>query len=539
MGSLLFYTIAIAGTSGIFFRSFFDTGYAGTVFCVVVASVSLCAWFTLTDKTNYRTPLFLSFLALMSCGLGMLRMHIAEETVSPLQKYAGEQVVLIGQVVREPEIRPTTLHLSLRVSGDEGFSDDIVLVSLDKYLEGLSTLSYGDIVSVSGLLSLPEPFVTDSGRSFDYRGYLKAQGISYTVSYAEAAIIEEEEGTLFGYLFAGKSRFLHALRESIPDPYVGLGEGVLLGVKQALPPDLEETFRQSGIIHIVVLSGYNIMIVVSCVMYVLSHLFFPKTRMIIGISIVILFAICVGLSATVVRASVMALLLLLAQGFGRRYVILRALTCAGVGMLLLNPYLLVYDPGFQLSFIATLGLILCAPYIESKLSRIPGLFGVREFLTATLATQLCVLPLLLYHTGQFSVVSVAVNVLVLPMVPVAMMLTFLTGVLTLLSETLGFIVGYGAYISLGYIINVAELSVRIPFSTFTIGTFPFVVVVGLYAVLAIWVYAINTYRIIVPKPKDTQSGVVNEYADWVIETVPTKNTGVVVETRNDSTFPFR
>ena len=132
-------------------------------------------------------------------------------------------------------------------------------------------------------------------------------------------------------------------------------------MKRALGKDLEEVFRTVGIIHIVVLSGYNIMIVADAIMRVLALFFFPRTRLIIGVGTIALFAILVGLSATVVRASMMAALVLIARGTGRQYAVLRALAFAGTVMLLINPYLLVYDPVFQLSFLATLGLILLSP----------------------------------------------------------------------------------------------------------------------------------------------------------------------------------
>jgi competence protein ComEC len=287
---------------------------------------------------------------------------------------------------------------------------------------------------------------------------------------------------------------------------------VLLGVKRALGEDLERTFRETGIIHIVVLSGYNVMIVVSALTYLLTFLFFPRTRMIIGISAIFTFALLVGLSATVVRACIMAVLLLIAQTTGRTYAVLRALVLAGVVMLLTNPYLLVHDPGFQLSFLATLGLILLSPYIEKRLTRIPETLGVRGFVTATLATQLFVLPLLLYHTGLFSVVSIFVNVLVLPMVPVAMLLTFLTGTLGMVSHTLGILVGFLAHVSLAYIIKVAELFGAFLLASFSAPAFPFWVVVLAYGAMAVGI--VYFFR------KDGEvkaTQVENDYEGWVIE----------------------
>ena len=155
-----------------------------------------------------------------------------------------------------------------------------------------------------------------------------------------------------------------------------------------------------------------------------------------------MFALIVGLSATVVRASVMACILLIAQAYGRTYDVLRALLFAGVVMIAINPFLLLYDIGFQFSFMATVGLILVAPQFESFVSDGFSKLGFRDFFIATVATQIAVLPLLLYHIGEVSLIAVVVNVLVLPAVPFAMLTTFLAGVTALISEPIALLFAF-------------------------------------------------------------------------------------------------
>jgi len=333
-------------------------------------------------------------------------------------------------------------------------------------------------------------------------------------------------------LFVWKKKFMDSLELILPSPHSGLGEGILLGVKRALGEDLEEAFRKTGIIHIVVLSGYNILIVVSAMMYILAYFCRPKTRMVFGLAWIVSFALLVGLSATVLRASLMAALLLVAQATGRNYAVLRALMLAGVMMLLLNPYLLVYDIGFQLSFMATLGLILFSEYIEKRLTFMPDIIGLRGIATATIATQIVVLPLLLYHTGMLSIVSLVVNILVLPMVPVAMLLTFLTGILAMVSQTLGSLVGFLAYGSLNYIIKIAEFFGNLPLSAKTIDAFPFWIVVVAYALIAVW------YIIKVKDDNYEVEGVEvqNDYDGWTIEEEKSPETR---SASGDSSLPFR
>jgi competence protein ComEC len=463
-------------------------------------------------------------------------MHYADTTPSLLTQHVNQNVSLTARIVREPEVRETMLNLYVEPKVSSSTLDELVLVTVDRLSYASSDISYGDTVRIEGVLAQPEAFETDGGRVFDYAGYLKARGVSYVVSRAKLEMLVQEKGTFFGYLFYSKKQFQEALEYSIPEPYAGLGEGVLLGVKRALGEDLEDAFRRTGIIHIVVLSGYNIMIVVECIMFVLSFFFFPRTRMMIGIGVISLFALLVGLSATVVRAALMATLLIIARTTGRTYAVLRALVFAGVGMLILNPYLLVHDPGFQLSFIATLGLILLAPHIEVHLTRIPEMLGMRKIITATVATQIFVLPFLLYQMGTLSIVSIFVNALVLPMVPFAMLLTFLTSLTGLMFPLLGYGIGFLAYLSLYYIIGIAKIFDSLPFAAVTTPSFPFWIVIVVYVLYTgVLIHLYNREKNIKPHTEE------EDFEGWTFEDDETpealRASGKIVP--KPTPFPFR
>jgi competence protein ComEC len=537
MPSLLFYTACLGFFGGVFLQSVFYFDSVLTFFLLMVG----CALYggeRILNSSGVRNYVVDTLsLAFCAVSLGMFLMHHEATYVSPLQDYEGETVSIVAQVIREPDVRERDIQLYMRPLGDDLYSKEVLLVSVNRYGFEEGQLSYGDILEVRGKVTKPEAFQTDTGRFFDYPGYLKSRGVSYQVPFAKAGIIEEEEGTSLGYLFRGKQEFVSVIEHTLPEPHAGLGEGMLLGIKRALGKDLEETFRETGIIHIVVLSGYNIMIVVECLLFALSFFFFPRTRMILGIVAIILFVLLVGPSATVVRASVMAGLLLIARGTGRMYTALRALMLAGIIMVIHNPYLLAYDPGFQLSFLATLGLILFSPHVEKRLSIIPEMVGLRTVATATIATQIAVLPLLLYQMGMVSLVSIFVNILVLPMVPIAMGLTFLTGVMGFISEIIGTAVGFITYISLEYIIIIAEFFGAFSFASVSVASIPFWAVFGMYGAITI-VYIVVAKRDSVVID-DSVDEIENEYAGWIIEEEKEKP---VSELRNNSSvgpFPFR
>ncbi len=475
MSSFLLYGVVAGFAFGIFSRTLLQFGLPEVIWILVISFVLGLVW-----RRGGAAPSSLYFLCasifLLCFGLGALRMEYAtwNENNPELQKFVGTTFNGEGVIIREPEARGNMLRLYV------ASEDEIFLVSTSN----AQKLSYGDRVLFTGMLQQPASFETEFGRTFNYPGYLHARDVSYAVSFAEVEIQAEGEGNPFiTLLFQFKEAFIVRLEKAIPSPHVDLSEGLLLGVKQALGEKYEEAFQKTGITHIVVLSGYNLMLVTVFVMYVFSFFLPYRLRLVCGLCAITAFALLVGLSSTVLRASIMAGLILIAKLTGRTYDVVRGLLMAGTLMLLFNPYLLVYDVGFQLSFVATLGLILLSPTLEKYFTFMPQAIGLREFLIATVAAQIFVLPILLYQIGQFSVVSIIVNVLVLPMVPLAMLLSFAAGITGFVSFFVSQMFGYAAYWCLSYILGIAVFFGSLPFASFVVPAFSFVFVIGAYGLI--------------------------------------------------------
>lgn len=482
MSNLFFYTSVTAFVWGVALGTFLTVAHVYVWWLVSMGIVLICIGVG-RRRVSAATTVLLGGVALLLLAAGMLRVGAFENSIqSQTHTATGSDEVLKGVVIREPERREKTTHVYIQTHGD------IILAYVDRYV----TVAYGDRVAVVGQVQQPEAFTTDLGRTFDYAGYLAAKGVSSVLYYPTLTVQEVGKGNIFfEKIYQVKDAFRQKIQQSIVAPQSALGEGLLLGVNGVLGEQWEEVFRKVGIIHIVVLSGYNIMLVIVFVQYVLSYVLPYKARLVFGFGAIVAFAILVGLSATVVRASVMASILLLLQFSGSTYNVLRGLFLAGVLMLLWNPLLLIYDPGFQLSFLATLGLIVLAPYIEKWVRFVPTVLGVREFLVATLATQLFVLPFLLYQIGEFSVVAVLVNVLVLPMVPVAMLLTFFTGLAGFISPVAAVLFGALAQVSLTYILRIAQLFAEVPYAAFVVPPFSFWLVLLGYVLIGYWVYRLD------------------------------------------------
>lgn len=476
MSGFSFYAGIFGFCLGILGHEFLGFDLLISVWTLLLALAVALVW--RKNRLSIFTPFILALCILfLFLSFGIVRTEFADwYGVSNFpDSEVNQEVSLTGVIVREVDRREKTQHLYIS-DGAEKF-----LVITDRF----SDFSYGDEVVVKGILKQPEAFATDLGRTFNYPGYLKTQGVNLMFIYPEVDKLSTGNGNyVLATLLSFKQAFMSKIESLIAEPAVGLGEGLLLGVKRALGDELELIFRRTGIIHIVVLSGYNVSLVILFVMYILAYILPYRARLLVGMLAIVAFCLLVGLSATVLRAGLMASLILLARFTGRTNSVMRGLMLAGFLMLLINPYSLAYDVGFQLSFLATMALILLAKKIESICGFMPETLKLREFFVATLTTQLFVLPLLLYQIGEFSLVSLIVNVLVLPMVAPAMLLTFLTGMIGFVSLSLAWPFAWLAQLSLEYILAVARFFGGLPFAAYTVPTFPFWLVMLFYSLLA-------------------------------------------------------
>lgn len=440
------YVVAIACVWGVLMRQVLNA----TLLMLLVGGTLLILLFA------YRQMNVLLFIVLVVFACAFLRTdYVLTAIDSQLDVYINQEVDLTGIVVSEPDVREHVVHY---------------VVALDEYharirvtLRQFPCLSYGDKVTLSGVLTMPKNFTNELGLTFNYAGFLEKDGIRYTMFTPAVTVRGTGYGTYFvERLLLLKEWFVAELSASLKQPHGALAAGILLGTKQSLGKELLEAFRRAGLIHIVVLSGFNVTIIAEAIRR-LFHRLPPTSSFVLTVCAIAAFAIMTGASATTVRASIMAVLAVVALRSARSYNVDRALVVAGVAMVLHNPLILLYDPGFQLSFVATLGLLHGAPLVERLLKWVPDVFSVRQIIATTIATQLAVLPLLISMTGEVSLVSLIANVLVLPIVPYAMATSALLMVL-----------GWGGYwvmpltlitkATLTWMVSVASYAASLPFA---------------------------------------------------------------------------
>lgn len=253
-------------------------------------------------------------------------------------------------------------------------------------------------------------------------------------------------------LASWRKKWVGILQLSLPEPMASLAAGILLGVKGQMPQDFYLALVATGTLHIVAASGYNVSIVAEVLMKALSGLVARGVGVATGIFGIILYVLISGGSASVVRAGIMGSLTLVAYYFGRPTEARRLLWVTGGIMLLVNPMMLV-DIGFQLSFVATIGLL----YLEPLMKKLPQHKFLTEYLYPTLAASTLTLPVILYHFGRVSWISPIVNILILPVVPLVMGMTAIQILLGSISSGLGQVVAWLVYVPLGWMVFVIKL----------------------------------------------------------------------------------
>ncbi len=460
---------------GVILRSFFDFGMSFAFFIFFLGAV-----FFLYYLYTRAFTIALVSLGIVGAFLGVLRFDIADrQNGDPfLDARVNEVITLEGIVVSEPDVRETRTLLTVLMSPDEDEEvREKVLLSAPLYPKW----QYGDRVRATGKLTHPKNFLNENGKEFNYQAFLEKDNIFYKMTSFNAEPLGRGEGNVIKRtLFSFKRGLLENIARVIPEPEASLLGGLVVGAKQSLGPELLDDFRATGIIHIVVLSGYNVTIVAESLMRFFS--FLPRLFSLwVGAGSIILFAIMTGGGATIVRASIMALLVVVARATGRVYDMTIALLVAGTLMVLVNPKILMFDVSFQLSFLATLGLMYLPPLFEKYFTLIPETFQLRQFALATVATQIFVLPLLLFKMGELSLVALPVNLLILTFVPLTMLFGFLAGMAGFVSTFLSLPFAFIAHGLLSYELWVVDVFARFPFASVSISFFPLLLMLLMYA----------------------------------------------------------
>lgn len=390
-----------------------------------------------------------------------------------------EKGTFIGKVIKEPDKRSSNTKLTIQTEQER------VLITVGNYPE----YYYGDILEIKG--ELKEPMIFED---FNYKNYLAKDRIHFVMYYPQVKVLDNKGNFIYGTIFKIKNKVRERIENIMPFPEVSILQAITLGYKQALSDEIKETLNITGTRHIVAISGMHILILSQILMFLLIGLgLWRGQAFYFALGILILFIIMVGAPTSAIRAGIMGLILLFAQKIGRLNDSGRIVVFAAAIMLIFNPLLLKYDVGFQLSFLAVLGIIYLKPIFDNwfrKLIKKEQLSGILQIITMTLAAQIATLPILVYNFGRISFISPLANVLIVPLLPIIMGLGLFFNVSAIILPFLAKILVWPVYIALTYIIRLTDFLSKLPFVAKEVSNVHWLWLISYYILLIIclWLY---------------------------------------------------
>jgi len=370
--------------------------------------------------------------------------------------------------------------------------------------EGIELINEGQ-VRIQGMVN-EEPRQRGQRLYFNFQGYHITTSIYTKLTHGDIIALDgqsnskeqiyfpkiEKIGREAGFwvsLSDFRTRIKDKIDSFLPEPQSSLLSGVLLGVDEGLPKDFDSALRKTGTIHVVVVSGYNIG-VVGGFFISLSSLLKRRWAIVAALLAIIFYTFLTGAAAPTVRAAIMGGLAFFATALGRQNWPIYALLLSAFIMLLVDPTL-VSEISFQLSFMATAGIILFKDYLSNFLKKIPSPFG--EDLAVTVSAQALVVPLIFFHFGQVSPISPIVNALILWTIPFVTYIGFGIAFFSFAFEPFARLLSFIAWVPLTIFIWVVEIFSKVPASLIQIPKQNFLVLVSFYLVLGVIIFSLLKY----------------------------------------------
>ena len=416
--------------------------------------------FTLKIKLNIAVAGF----CILFLALGISRFQITEGDIKKdiLKSFNDkpEKVALVGKIIAEPDIRDSFQKLKIRIND----TSSTLLVTLGRYPE----YHYLDEIKITGTLKTPLVF-----NDFNYKKYLLKDGIYSVMDFPKTELVSgEHQYNAFSFLYEKvlllKKKLMKSFEINLSSTHSVILEGIVFGNDKNMPKDLKDKFNATGLSHITAVSGSNIVILISVLMVFLLALGFWRVQAFyFTLALIWFYIILIGFPVSSIRAAIMGSVALLAQNLGRQNLSSRVIILAAAIMLFLNPLLLLYDIGFQLSFLASIGITYLKPTIDYFIGFIIKkkdsnsdkwkIKTLSDIISVTLSAQIFTLPIIAYNFGSISLISPITNILVLPFIPPLTILGFLISIAGIFSNFLAWVFSLPCWFMLMYLLKVLDI----------------------------------------------------------------------------------
>lgn len=433
----------------------------------VIIEVAICLMFVLLfNEIDIKTRLLV--VIMISLGFFYSRYIISLDR-SDAAKYSNQSVTLEGTYVNKIKREDDYYSFVIKVNKINKNKIKTELSKVNYYTKENINLNYGDLINVSGTIIIPDDMRNPGG--FDYRQYLLSQKI-YTIIKAKNVILLKQDGGNYSQIkklsMKIKDNIQSIIISSMPNQQSALLQGILISETEFLDDSIITDFRNSGISHLMAVSGLNVAYIVLVIVYILKKLRVKGALSNFILTLVlILFALITGCSSSVIRAIIMSLMVVYGASLKRKTDVLTSIGFSALCILLYNPINL-YSVGFLLSFGATLSIIFLYKSIRKHTDFLPKY--IADLLAVSLSVQIGITPISIYFFNDLSIISIFINLIA---VPISGLVTILGIVLIglgqihiILANFLGFFLKY----LLSFLIIISKAPNYIPNSVLTLTT---------------------------------------------------------------------
>lgn len=364
-------------------------------------------------------------------ALGLVRFQLSLPVSEPGQiyYYNNRQIEFVAKIMADPDLKNNYQKITVGVLmlNDNKISGK-VLIFTDRY----PAYVYGDILKINCKLQAP----VSKSDSFNYAVFLSKDNIYSVCNYPVIEKVGTSKKNLLSYIYDLKEYSQQLINKNISEPAAGLLEAMMLGDRSDFSAAVYQNFKITGTAHLVAISGLHIAIIISILTNTLLAFNFSRRQSFFIISIILfLYLLMIGFPASALRAVIMGWLGLASYQAGRSNQSSYSLTLTAAIMIFINPKILVYDVGFQLSFLAVLGIMFFSKFWNKVLNQVPSLLGLKDSLVMSLSAQVTTAPLLLFSFNQFSLISPLANLFVVPLLPYVLLTGFLATATNILIPT--------------------------------------------------------------------------------------------------------
>lgn len=493
--------VCVLFLTGVFIASIFNPAFSLTATGLLLAIFVLAFSTAIVIYPRSKELLLITIIGSIILFAGIFLEENAEAKAAPkcnpnnsrpcdIHYFNDKEVLIKGVVATKPQKDLEGLKLTIRAKRLKWGEDWLPVkgrVLVHKNIP-FSRYEYKDIVKVEGNLKTPQKY-----DNFNYRKYLQKERI-YSVIYSPSIKVLEKSSTKGTHsILISVKKELEKVAQKLPFPEAGILSAVTLGDKNLLSQEFKEKISSAGISHITAISGMHIMIIFGVLLLCLIKLGLWRWQAtLLSIIIISFYIILIGAPASAVRAGIMGTLLISSQALGRLNQSSRSILIAATAMVAINPLILTRDVGFQLSFLAALGIIYLFPIFKKVLRAENS--SLKQLIALTLSAQLFCFPIIIYHFGSISILSPVTNLLVLPLLPFILGIGTLYLVLGALFPILILPLSFLILIPLSWITLIANTSSQLAFSQLTLQISPLFILCFYILIIGLIYYCYQKYQ---------------------------------------------